>query len=88
MFATQAVFWSAVASALRGSERYIGMATVSAGGLLLAFLAPTLIGISKQATGTFDAAFLILGALGILGGALALVMATRALTPMTASADQ
>lgn len=75
----QGVFWSAVSSALEGDERTIGIATVSAGGILFAFLAPFLIGMSKQWTGSFDAAFAILGFLGVAGGLLALVMAVRVL---------
>ena len=88
VFAFQAVFWSAVAAALQGAERYVGMATVSAGGLLLSFLAPYAIGLSKQATGSFNAAFLILGVMGVVGGGLALVMAGYGLKPMKASADR
>ena len=80
VLAIQGVFWSTVSVALEGHERTIGMGTVSAGGILFAFLAPFLIGVSKQLTGDFDAAFTILGFLGVIGGALALVMATRLTT--------
>ena len=76
VLAIQGVFWSAVSVALEGHERTIGMGAVSAGGILFAFLAPFLIGVSKQWTGGFDAAFTILGVLGVVGGALALAMAT------------
>ena len=77
----QGVFWSAVSVALEESGRAVGMAAVSAGGILFAFLAPFLIGVSKQITGGFDAAFAILGILGVVGGGLALIMAARILPP-------
>ena len=78
VLAIQGIFWSMVSVSLEGHRRTIGMATVSAGGILFAFLAPFLIGLSKQLTGGFDAAFVILGALGVVGGGLAFVMAAQA----------
>jgi hypothetical protein len=50
------------------------MAVINAGGTLFAFLAPSLIGLSKQLTGGFDAAFFVLGGMGIMGGLLAVVL--------------
>lgn len=78
LLALQGVFWSTVSVALEGAQRTIAMGAVSAGGLFFAFLAPFLIGVSKQWTGGFDLAFVILGAFGVVGGGLALVMATWA----------
>ena len=75
LLALQGVFWSAVSVALEGAQRAVAMGVVSAGGLLFAFLAPSLIGLSKQWTGGFNLAFNILGAFGIVGGLLALLMA-------------
>lgn len=74
----QGIFWSTVSISLDGHQRTIGIATVSAGGILFAFLAPFLIGLSREVTGGFNAAFGILGALGIIGGGLAFIMATQA----------
>ena len=81
LLALQGVFWSAVSVALEGKQRTVAMGAVSAGGLLFAFLAPFLIGLSKQWTGTFDLAFIILGSFGVVGGGLALAMATWAHPP-------
>ncbi len=74
VLATQSVFWSVVSSALHERARTIGMAAVNAGGIALAMLAPFLIGVSRELTGGFEAAFAILGGIGLIGGALALVM--------------
>ena len=84
LLALQAVFWSAVSAALEGKQRTIALGAVSAGGLLFAFLAPLLIGLSKQWTGGFDLAFVILGGFGFVGGVLALVMAKWAHAPRPA----
>ncbi len=77
IFAGQGIFWSLVSVALKDNERAVGLAAVNAGGTLFAFLAPFAIGISKQMTGGFGAAFGILGVLGVVGGSLAFVMATK-----------
>ena len=65
----------------------MAMGAISAGGLLFAFLAPFLIGVSKQWTGHFDLAFVILGGFGVVGGALALVMAACAPEPLNPKED-
>lgn len=83
LLAVQGVFWSAVSAAFEGARRTVVIGAVSAGGLLFAFLAPFLIGLSKQCTGDFDLAFVILGGFGIVGGALALVMAAGMRPPAT-----
>ena len=73
IFSAQAVFWSSVSGILEPDERFVGLAAISAGGALLSFPVPSLIGISKQVTGTFAAAFVLLAVLGIAGGLLSLV---------------
>lgn len=72
--AMQGVFWAAVTSTLNGTQRIVGVAAINAGGTLMAFLSPYLIGVSKQLTGGFETAFLLLGLLGIAGGLLSLVL--------------
>lgn len=70
----QGIFWSAVSQTLTGGERIVGIAAINAGGTLIAFLAPYLIGLSKQLTGRFDVAFVLLGLFGIVGGLLAITL--------------
>lgn len=89
----QGIFWAAVSTTLAGKERIVGVAAINAGGTLIAFLEPYLIGVVKQATGTFDLAFVMLGLFGILGGLLSIAL-FREMTPRgararsTAAADQ
>ena len=74
IFSAQAVFWSSVSGILVPEQRFVGLGAISAGGALLSFPVPSLIGISKQVTGDFAAAFGLLAVLGIVGGLLSLVV--------------
>lgn len=73
IFSAQAVFWSSVSAMLEPHERFVGLAAISAGGALLSFPVPSLIGLSKQVTGNFAGAFVLLAALGVAGGLLSLI---------------
>jgi ACS family tartrate transporter-like MFS transporter len=72
IYSLQPVFWSLVSVALRGPDRVIGLALISAGGTFVAFLVPMLVGFLRQLTGGFDGAFVVLAAFGVVGAILAI----------------
>jgi ACS family tartrate transporter-like MFS transporter len=84
IMAQQGIFWSAVSATLKGRDRVLGIATINAGGTLMSFLWPTLIGLSKQLTGSFTVAFGILGGLGVCGGLLAVLLMRYIESPVPA----
>ena len=77
MYASLVVFWTLPTSTLRVDERPIGIALVTCVGLVGSFLAPTITGWLKEATGSYQGG-MFLAAGGMVVAALAARIAAKA----------
>jgi MFS transporter, ACS family, tartrate transporter len=84
MYAALVVVWTMPAAFLPGEERPVGIALVTCVGLIASFLAPTITGWLKAATGSY-AGGLYLAAAGIL---LTALMARLAPSGATAASKE
>jgi nitrate/nitrite transporter NarK len=66
-------FWSLPTAILTGTGAAAGLALVNSMGNLAGLVSPTVVGIIKQATGSFTAALLFLAGALLLGAAIALL---------------
>ena len=69
LYAALPVFWSLSTTFLTGRSAALGVALINSWGALAAFLAPWMMGLTKDATGNYSAGLLILAG-AALGGAL------------------
>ena len=77
IYAAVATFWSLPTAILTGTGAAAGLALVNALGNLGGLLGPTVIGLTKEATGTFASAMLFLAAALALGAVIALLFDDR-----------
>ena len=77
-------FWSAVSESARGSAAAAAIALVTTVENSGGFFGPTLIGLLKESTGTYQLAFLILGGMAILAAVLAVRLVRPAAAAFTA----
>jgi ACS family tartrate transporter-like MFS transporter len=73
IYAAIGTFWSLPTSILTGTGAAAGLALVNSIGNLGGLAGPSIVGVIKQATGSFGAALLFLAAALALGGAIALL---------------
>jgi ACS family tartrate transporter-like MFS transporter len=73
IYAAIGTFWSLPTAILTGTGAAAGLALVNSMGNLAGLVSPTVVGIIKQATGSFTAALLFLAGALLLGAAIALL---------------
>jgi ACS family tartrate transporter-like MFS transporter len=80
IYAAIGTFWSLPTAILTGTGAAAGLALVNATGNLGGLAGPTIVGVMKEATGTFESGLLFLAGALALGGLIALLFgyATRA----------
>jgi MFS family permease len=76
--ATMPVFWTLAPTFLNGPSAAVGIALINSWAALGAFLAPWMMGLVKDATGTYTAALLILAAAVLVGAGIVMGFQHRA----------
>jgi ACS family tartrate transporter-like MFS transporter len=90
IYAAIGTFWSLPTAILTGTGAAAGLALVNSMGNLAGLVSPTIVGVIKQATGSFTAALLFLAGALLLGAAIALLFgyaARPAATPRARPQD-
>jgi nitrate/nitrite transporter NarK len=87
IYAAIGTFWSLPTSILTGTGAAAGLALVNSVGNLGGLAGPSIVGVMKQATGTFTSGLLFLAAALVLGGAVALLFGYTQRTRTTASSS-
>ncbi len=77
IFAAYSVFWAIPQAHLKGTAAAGGIAFINSIGLFGGFFSPTLIGWTKEATGSLQAGLLVISALLVLGAVLLATQRTR-----------
>jgi ACS family tartrate transporter-like MFS transporter len=80
-------FWSLPTAILTGTGAAAGLALVNAVGNLGGFAGPSIVGVIRQATGSFTVALLFLAGAMALGGAIALLFG-RTMPPQPAGSPR
>ena len=78
IYAAVGTFWTLPTAILTGTGAAAGLALVNSLGNLGGLLGPTVIGLTKEATGTFASAMLFLAAALAFGGVIALLFGASA----------
>jgi MFS family permease len=76
--ATMPVFWTLAPTFLNGPSAAVGIALINSWAALGAFLAPWMMGLVKDATGTYTAALLVLAAAVLVGAGIVMGFQHRA----------
>ena len=87
IYAAIGTFWSLPTAILTGTGAAAGLALVNALGNLGGFAGPSIVGVIRQATGSFTVALLFLAGAMALGGAIALLFG-RAMPPLPAGSPR
>lgn len=75
---SQPIFWTIPSSSMRGSAAAASLALINSIGSLAGFWGPWIIGVVKDATGSFDGGMIVLAVFGLLAaGLVSLVARTR-----------
>lgn len=77
IFASYSVFWAIPQQHLKGTAAAGGIALINSIGLFGGFFSPTLIGWTKEATGSLQAGLLVMAALLVLGAVLLATQRTQ-----------
>ena len=80
IYAAIGTFWSLPTAILTGTGAAAGLAFINSVGNLGGLAGPSMVGVMKQATGSFASALLFLAAALVLGGAIALLFGLAART--------